>query len=300
MFDTIGIRYLHPLPKPFLVTWDTFNNKTNSYSHKFNFEGHVVNAVYHAYGYNNQTPLLNFYTSLPKLIHTCNHTMITEAELPRAFRKLNYFLASILEFTDFEPVEKARLIRLDACRNFHVGNDLNNYLHVAKSVDVSRRKKRIYATGVQHVSDHHKINIYGKYKQCRHIEAKDIFRVENQLCDPKLIEIELGKRYPTLLDLNNTLAKRLINSALHDLTLDECGSYNLSRLEGLLIIGLGNGAKARNIIHYVRDKNTLDPENLKTMYSRQTKNTYEKILRELHLSSIAIDEERKLPPLKIV
>jgi hypothetical protein len=115
--------------------------------------------------------------SVPKYLYGNNVSMVTEADMPRAFDGVSRFVSQVCGF-EFDA-RLALVGRADYCHNFDTGQaDVVPYVDVAAMATVSRMDRfKINSTTVSFVTKGKVIKLYGKHaevaKQVREGKATD-------------------------------------------------------------------------------------------------------------------------------
>ncbi|RIU93426.1 phage/plasmid replication domain-containing protein [Oceanobacillus picturae] len=274
-------------------------------------------SVYNTYKYrlggpgDNRMPLL-LYTqesgkielsipSLPYFIQGSCLTPIREADVPLFYQKISERLAEELDYAVEETIDNWIVPKMDIYHDFHVGNDVRNYLRALKEVSVPTYKTwNINNETVYWRNGSRDIKFYDKHVEC--IEARKtameieqsegVLRFEVQL---KTSDIQSGVKdgavtLGTLMSeevTNNLLNKYLSKIDMNNLLITTEEEMRTTLAERY------DSKRAHDIVSFIKAKQSGYGE----VISRSTEHRYMTDLRRVGLAPVIA--EKQLPPLAI-
>ena len=167
------------------------------------------------------SPLLIVEFSLPKVIYGDNVQLVTNLEegVECANEKISQ-ISLLPEINLWQGV----LGRIDFCHNYQLGEDVGEYIDVISELNLSRRVRKCYQTSVYFESEKRRVvsKFYDKFAECGLPTARGILRQEISLIGTNRIEPKLGKKQPTLRDIDPKKIKEILEEDLYNLGLDKC------------------------------------------------------------------------------
>jgi hypothetical protein len=147
----------------------------------------------------NKFPHLLVEMSIPKVINGNNIEPIFD------LKYINNSLNTTLDTIPGVPhldISEGNLSRIDVFYNHQCGNLVPYYIKALQSLEYSHRRTLPYSKqGVQYCSKQVTTKFYDKELECENSAAKGILRQEVTM-RKKIIKKEIGKKNPTLFDLN--------------------------------------------------------------------------------------------------
>lgn len=166
MIDTVVVKFRTEVPPDKLdcgwATSEYHNPKKKNESQK----KHMLNqgkfkATYYPCARHIHAPLLLLEFSLPKVLYGTNWPMLVD--LQAAIAKADEFIAGNPALPDLPSVGDADLVRLDACYNHSVGDDIHAYLQALSRLEYrSRQTVPFLGTGVEYRAVSAKTKFYDK------------------------------------------------------------------------------------------------------------------------------------------
>jgi hypothetical protein len=305
MLDTIRVKYPISPDQDQLRYWIHKTSTTETgglrewyiYNPKVTEDEIALRYTYFPHSYNFD-PLLTLELSLPKLIFGNNYQML--GSIDGTIKIANMFLA-IVPHAPILDLAVGILIRLDMCYNHHVGDAVDDLIKAMGNLEYPHRRTKYHRNeGVEFKAKHTTTKFYNKQTETKMQEAFGILRQEATLLEPKDIQRILGKRKPTLLDvqyeqvadyLKNDLRKlSLLDNSIanRDNALERlCNTYG--GLAGFYFYGLLTAKMSKSRKCIARDTDT-HPRSL------------DRKLRKIVDAGIPLtltDREEPLPPLMI-
>jgi hypothetical protein len=224
MLDTIRVKYpICPDPEQLQYwirkTTTTEKNgvrETFIYNPKITEDEIMIKYTFYPLGYD-LNPLLTVELSLPKLIYGNNHQMLGSIDSTIKLANMNLNLVPHAPLLD---LSEGILIRLDLCYNHQVGDAVNDYIRALSNLDYPHRRTKYHRyEGVEYRAKHITTKFYNKQRESGSQDAYGILRQETSLLEPKDIQKFLGKRKPTLIDINYDLVSDYLQNDLRKLNL---------------------------------------------------------------------------------
>ena len=305
MLDTIRVKYNLSPTKEQLSHWQ---RRTRTSRMGVELESYVYNPTitpdevsvrytYFPISYNEE-PMLTLEVSLPKLIHGNNHQMIGSIEGTVQMGNL------ILELVPHAPkldLAEGVLIRLDLCYNHQVGDLVDDYVKAIGYLDYPHRRTKYHRyEGAEFRSKHKTTKFYNKQQESGLPDAAGILRQELTILRGSNVAKVLGKKKPTLLDINKDLAVFQLRTDLDRLKLLEAPIANQDTALKTLCSMYGSEA---GIYYFGLLSSRLQKSKKRiSQESELHPRSLDRRLRKIVDSQIALtltDRSEPLPPLKI-
>lgn len=134
-------------------------------------------GTYYPIGYKGE-PVFLIEFSLPKVLYGLNWPMLVD--IPAAVAKADEMLASDPGWPELPSVGDAKIVRLDACYNHPVGDNLPAYLQALSRLEYrARQTVPFLGTGVEYRCDSGKTKFYNK-----RLETNKVYRKQPELWAP--------------------------------------------------------------------------------------------------------------------
>lgn len=223
MLDTIKVKYAISPTEEQLEHWTKRITVHNSaarvnyvYNPKITDDEVMVKYTYYPIAYD-ENPMLTLEFSLPKLLFGNNFRMIGSIEGSIQMANLT------LELVQYAPrvdLAKGILMRLDICYNHQVGDLVGAYLRAISKLKYPHRKTKYHkGEGVEFKSKHKTTKFYDKELEAGTADASGILRQETTILKTRNVKDFLGKKNPTLLDIDNDDLKFYLKTELSRLNL---------------------------------------------------------------------------------
>jgi hypothetical protein len=224
MLDTIRVKYPISPDQDQLRYWIHKTSTTETgglrewytYNPKVTEDEVVLRYTYFPLSYN-LNPLLTLEFSLPKLIFGNNYQML--GSMNGTITLANMYLA-IVPHAPILDLAEGILIRLDMCYNHQVGDAVDDFIKAMGNLEYPHRRTKYHRNeGVEFKAKHITTKFYNKQTETKMQEAFGILRQETTLLKPKDIQRFLGKRKPTLIDVQYELVADYLKNDLRKLSL---------------------------------------------------------------------------------
>ena len=222
MIDTVVIKFITIIEKEILFNWEKLlSSKPDGrrfirFMHNIKLDNNVsIKCTYYPYSFDRK-PLLTIELSLPHIVYGNNFTMLFD--LDKGISRANTLLSKIPIIPSLD-IGEGKIIRLDACYNHHVGEDLPFYIKALRPLKYSHRKTMPYTDeGVQFYSKQISTKFYDKERECKDSRAKGILRQETTARNKALKRIT-GSKGLLLRELNLDMLISILENDLIKLKL---------------------------------------------------------------------------------
>jgi hypothetical protein len=296
MIDTAHLRFPYRLPLDILSKWPHHDRNRNGETFRRSISG-GISVIYHTHdprGMPNSSIIFGF--SCPKLIHDCNHHLVQD--LRPVIDHANAIIHTMPEFSSIQ-VEEGVLSRIDVCCHHYVGDIATDYLDAFRGLEYPHREAYPYPhRGAEFRSKSAKLIFYDKALECGHEAVAGVIRQEEQIRDKRRIGELLGKKNPTLLDINKDFAVRTLKNGLLKLRLNGAVISNRESAAERLITTYGP-TKGNNLYGFWQMRQEYSKRDLQTRfgYSPESVNMKERMIAN---AGIALTSSKViLPPLEV-
>ena len=216
---------------------------------------------------------------------------------------LNHVNEFLMEQNIFFPIymHEGIISRIDICYDHNVGNRVNEYITVFRTLNYPHRETNPYLhEGVQFLSKKVTTKFYNKYNQALSPEAYGILRQETTIRSRKMFNNCFGSYYPTLETVSFTSAKEILRMDLERLKIDDAKFCNHNFAEEILGNFYGNSTVLRligfmTVAKGKRKEQIIEVDNL----NRSTINRNLRMLKKAGISCQYADTNLPLLPLTI-
>lgn len=196
MFDTLILKAKPiPIDPTILNQYNAkattfFSKETGALNTSYTFKGEKLPYMKYIEG----SRTLTLQVSIPKFLYGDNVTMLTEADIPVFFERLQERLLHL--FDVYIPHSEWIISRCDVCCNFQVGKKVSEYVRMLSRQQLAYKNTIVYnqEQTVEYRNKSSRIMFYDKYKQTRKEEesneiierSKGILRLEVRPSDNDL------------------------------------------------------------------------------------------------------------------
>jgi len=247
MFDSIRFSIKKFVDREMLIQWgfsaikgEHADSTKISYRHDAYYNQGKIEYTYRENDFKNQSLLVVYITSIGKIIYGNNFT---------PFFDIQHHLRMLLQITHnfdglvfLDDLPRCKVIRMDPCFIFDVGDLMPFYLEFCANQVYPRRSTHIfnnsgqkvggkkYFNGVEFItngtSNKQITRIYDKYEETDDEDAWGKLRVEAEVNGWKSIDSLFEKEHAFLPDLNDEVAASVVNRDLSIIGLDRAFSVD--------------------------------------------------------------------------